>query len=107
MSILTLCSTREQERKSRIKNIIGNIVFIVSLLLSYVGILNLAGNFTQSVTDSWMQVTGISLFEDLVLYQSFKAILTLIIKMALVSFDSADSVCEEILKMLINLFAIA
>ena len=82
-------------------------MFIVSLLLSYVGILNLAGNFSESVTDTWLQVTGISLFEDLVIYQSFKAIITLVIKMTLVSFDSADSVCEEILKMLINLFAIA
>jgi hypothetical protein len=102
-----LCSTREQERKSRIKNIIGNIVFIVSLLLSYVGILNLAGSFTQSVTDSWLQVTGISLIEDLVIYQSFKAIFTLIIKIMLVKFDSADSTCEEILKMFVGLFSIA
>ena len=71
------------------------------------GIFNLTGNFTDSLTDTWIEVTGVSLFEDLVLYQSFKAIVTLVVKMIIISFESTDNACEELLKMLIGLFSIA
>jgi hypothetical protein len=107
VTVFIFRSTKEQERKRMIKNKIGNVVFIVSLLLSYVGIFNLTGNFPQSMTDTWLEVTGISLFEDLVLYQSFKAIFTLVAKMIIVSFEASDNACEELLKMLIGLFSIA
>jgi hypothetical protein len=99
--------TPQQENKNQIKRNAGNAIFIISLIASYIGILNLGANFNQQVTDNWMQLTGISLFQDLIVYQSIKTFITISIKCILAKAATPDSVCEEILKMLIGIFIIA
>jgi hypothetical protein len=99
--------TPQLKTKTQIKKNLGNVIFVISLIASYIGILNLAGNFNEEVTDNWMQLTGISLFQDLVVYQSIKTFLTIFIKCILAKAATADSVCEEVLKMLIGIFLIA
>ena len=100
-------SSLQEDKRAKIKRICGNVLFIASLLGSFTGILNLAANFNEEMIDNWLRLTAISLLQDLGIYQTFKTIVTIILKCILSKFSSSDSVGEEIIKMIIALFIIA
>jgi hypothetical protein len=83
------------------------VVFSFTIIGSYVGIFNLMGNFEDDLIDQWIGVTGLALLEDLIIYQTFKAILTIILKLIFRRLSSSDSACEAVITLLIDLFMIA